>query len=61
MANLIAMLIAQRAKAENDIARKGLCSGSRPNKRLYASDQVHMSDTEGSRHHGYWARPGADD
>ena len=42
MANLIAMLIAQRAKAENDIARKGLWSGSPP-MTIYASDQVHMS------------------
>ena len=42
MANLIAMLIAHRAKATNDIARKGLWSGGPP-MTIYASDQVHMS------------------
>jgi aromatic-L-amino-acid decarboxylase len=42
MANLIAMLIAHRAKAKGDIARKGLWSGSPP-MTIYASDQVHMS------------------
>lgn len=42
MANLIAMLIAHRAKAKADIARKGLWS-SGPPLTIYASDQVHMS------------------
>jgi glutamate/tyrosine decarboxylase-like PLP-dependent enzyme len=42
MANLIAMLIAHRAKAKDDIASKGLWS-SGPAMTIYASDQVHMS------------------
>jgi len=42
MANLIAMLIAHRAKAKDDIARKGLWS-FQPRMTIYASDQVHMS------------------
>lgn len=42
MANLIAMLIAHRAKATYEIARKGLW-GIGPPMTIYASDQVHMS------------------
>ncbi|MCA1573244.1 MAG: hypothetical protein LC770_01630 [Acidobacteria bacterium] len=42
MANLIAMLIAHRAKAKDDIARKGLWSYGPP-MTIYTSDQVHMS------------------
>ncbi len=42
MANLIAMLIAHRAKAKDDIARKGLWNCGPP-MTIYASDQVHMS------------------
>lgn len=42
MANLIAILIAHRAKAKEDIARRGLWSCSPP-MTIYASDQVHMS------------------
>lgn len=42
MANLIAMFIAHRAKAKDDIARQGLWSCGPP-MTIYASDQVHMS------------------
>ncbi len=42
MANLIALLIAHRAKAKDDIARKGLWSCDSP-MTIYASNQVHMS------------------
>jgi aromatic-L-amino-acid/L-tryptophan decarboxylase len=42
MANLIALLIAQRTKTKDDAARKGLWSCSTP-MTIYASDQVHMS------------------
>jgi aromatic-L-amino-acid/L-tryptophan decarboxylase len=42
MANLIAILIAQRAKSKADIASQGLWS-SGPPMTIYASDQVHMS------------------
>ncbi|MDQ3175757.1 MAG: pyridoxal-dependent decarboxylase [Acidobacteriota bacterium] len=42
MANLIAMLIAHRAKAKEDIARMGLWSYGPP-MTIYTSDQVHMS------------------
>ncbi|MGH9971344.1 MAG: pyridoxal phosphate-dependent decarboxylase family protein [Pyrinomonadaceae bacterium] len=42
MANLIALLIAHRAKANSDIARKGLWNSGSP-MTIYASDQIHMS------------------
>ncbi len=42
MANLIAMHIAHRGKAKDDIARQGLWSCGPP-MTIYASDQVHMS------------------
>lgn len=42
MANLIAMFIAHRAKAKDDIARKGLWSCGPP-MTIYTSDQAHMS------------------
>ena len=41
MANLIALQIAHRAKANDDIAQKGLWHGSPMT--IYASDQIHMS------------------
>src|SRR5207245_2022729 len=42
MANLTALLIAQRAKSEDDTARNGLWNSGTP-MTIYASDQVHMS------------------
>jgi aromatic-L-amino-acid/L-tryptophan decarboxylase len=42
MANLIAILIAQRTNLKADVARKGLWSCGTP-MTIYASDQVHMS------------------
>lgn len=42
MANLIAMLIAHRSKANHDTARQGLWNCGPP-MTIYASDQVHMS------------------
>lgn len=42
LANLTALLIAQRAKAAGDIARKGLWNSTTP-MTIYASDQIHMS------------------
>ncbi|HET6646385.1 MAG TPA: pyridoxal-dependent decarboxylase [Pyrinomonadaceae bacterium] len=42
MANLVAMLIAHRTKAKEDISGKGLWNCG-PAMTLYASDQVHMS------------------
>lgn len=42
MANLIAVHVALRSRAKDDVARKGLWSCSRP-MTIYASDQVHMS------------------
>ena len=42
MANLIALLIAHRAKAEGEIARKGLWNSGAA-MTIYASDQIHMS------------------
>jgi aromatic-L-amino-acid/L-tryptophan decarboxylase len=42
MANLIALQIAHRAKADENIAEKGLWSSRSP-MTIYASDQIHMS------------------
>ena len=42
MANLTALLIAHRAKSQDDTARKGLWNSSAP-MTIYASDQIHMS------------------
>jgi aromatic-L-amino-acid decarboxylase len=42
MANLIALQIAHRAKANDDIANKGLWNSRSP-MTIYASDQIHMS------------------
>ncbi|MGH9904288.1 MAG: pyridoxal phosphate-dependent decarboxylase family protein [Pyrinomonadaceae bacterium] len=42
MANMIALLMAQRLKSNDDIAGKGLWNSSSP-MTIYASDQVHMS------------------
>ena len=42
MANLIALQIAQRARANDDVAHKGLWNSRSP-MTIYASDQIHMS------------------
>lgn len=42
LANLIALLIAHRAKAEDEVGRKGLWNAGSP-MTIYASDQIHMS------------------
>ncbi len=42
MANLIALLIAHRAKTNHDVARKGLWDAGPP-MTIYVSDQIHMS------------------
>ena len=42
MANLTALLIAHRAKAEGDVSREGI-GNSRKRMTMYVSDQVHMS------------------
>lgn len=42
LANLIALLIAQRAKADDEVGREGLWHSGAPTT-IYASDQVHMS------------------
>jgi aromatic-L-amino-acid decarboxylase len=42
MANLIALIVAQRAKSQADVSRKGLW-GERAPMTVYASDQIHLS------------------
>ncbi len=42
LANLIALLIAHRAKAKDEVGRKGLWNAGAP-MTIYASDQIHMS------------------
>jgi glutamate/tyrosine decarboxylase-like PLP-dependent enzyme len=42
MANLVALLIAHRTKAEGDVSREGLWNAGPP-MTVYASDQVHLS------------------
>jgi glutamate/tyrosine decarboxylase-like PLP-dependent enzyme len=47
MANLIALLIAHRAKAAGDVSREGLWNAGPP-MTVYASDQVHLSIPKGA-------------